>query len=80
MVWRSSEELGLLGIQASAWNNFTMELRQAKITLQEGAEDKILWNGGDASEILSVRNCYNAILSTQNLPIRSGWKYSIWKW
>jgi hypothetical protein len=69
-----------LGIQACAWNNFTLELRKAGITLQESVEDKLLWNGGDASGILSVRNCYKAIMSTQNLPIRSGWRYSIWKW
>jgi hypothetical protein len=79
-VWRSSEELELLGAHAIEWNNYTMELSHAGITLQEGAEDKLLWNGGDSSGKLSVRNCYNAILSTQTLPIMSGWKFNLWKW
>jgi len=72
--------LELLGAHTIAWNNFMVELSQPEITLKEGAEDQLLWNGDDSSGSLFVRNCYNAFFSTQALPIRRGWKNKLWKW
>jgi ribonuclease HI len=53
-------------------------ISEAGITLQEGTVDQLLC--GDSSGSLTVKNCYKAILSTQQLPLRSGWKASFWKW
>jgi hypothetical protein len=58
---------------------FLLSLNAAGVSLQ-GSEDILFWTGGDASGIVSVKNIYNAILSTLNLPVQIGWKLSFWKW
>jgi hypothetical protein len=73
-VWRNNNELGLLDTLASDWDKFTSDLSQDGITLQEGTVDQLMWIDGDSTTSLTVQNCYKAILSTQQLPMRNGWK------
>jgi hypothetical protein len=79
-IWKSHEDLGLVGNQALEWNRYTASLGQAGVTLQQTKKDKLLWNGGDSSGEISVRNCYKAILSLLSLPNLQGWKLKLWKW
>jgi hypothetical protein len=68
------------GIKLQNGQNLHKELCGAGITLIDNTKDELRWTGGDLSGELTVKNCYNAILSTQNLPIWSGWKLKCWKW
>jgi hypothetical protein len=79
-IWKSPGDLRLVGNQALEWNRYTASLGQAGVTLQQTKKDKLLWNGGDSSGEISVRNCYKAILSLLSLPNLHGWKLKLWKW
>jgi hypothetical protein len=79
-VLRRSDDLELLGDRATEWTNFTSELCGVGITLIENRKDVLRWTGGDSSRELTVKNCYNVILSTQTLPTWSSWKVKLWKW
>jgi hypothetical protein len=39
-----------------------------------------LWTGGDNSGIITVKNTYLALLSTQGLKKVLGWRQALWKW
>jgi hypothetical protein len=80
MVWRSNADLGLTGNLADEWNNYTNELNGAGVTLHSNEEDTLLWTGGDKKGDLTVKNCYEAILSLQELSVRRGWQRQFWKW
>jgi hypothetical protein len=62
------------------WNFYTAELNRVGVTLHADTKDSLLWSGGDLSRNLNVKNCYEAIISTQNLPTWQGWKVNMWKW
>jgi hypothetical protein len=79
-VWRRSEDMELTWDHATYWYNFTVELSRAGITLNEDAKDLLMWTGGDSSRKFTVKNCYNAILSTRALLNWRGWKVKLWKW
>jgi len=68
------------GVHAMDWNSFTVELKEVGISLHESTIDSLIWIGGDLSGKLSIKNFYDAILSTQNLLIWQGWKINLWKW
>jgi hypothetical protein len=78
-AWKTSFDLNLTGAQALEWTSFTAELNKAGIYLSEDQADCLLWSGGDGSGTFSVKNCYNAIISSHNLPVIQGWKLSLWK-
>jgi hypothetical protein len=79
-VWISSADLGLTGILSDDWENYIKELNGAGVTLHSNEEDALLWSGGDKKGELSVKNCYEAILSLQEIPVRRGWQRQFWKW
>jgi hypothetical protein len=64
-LWLCSGSLGLNGTLAEEWNNFTKGLTVAGVYLGE-ENDKLLWVGGDASDKITVKNIYLALVSTQN--------------
>jgi hypothetical protein len=76
----SGEDLDLTGNLDTDWDNYTSELKRAGITLHKAAGDTLLWTGGDSYGNLSVKNIYDAIISTQDLPICHDWKVNLWKW
>jgi hypothetical protein len=39
-----------------------------------------LWNRGDSTGVISVRNYYKAIISLLSLPNLLDWKLKLWKW
>jgi hypothetical protein len=77
--WLSSEALGLNGRLASEWDRYRRALLGTGINLQNST-DTIVWTGGDSSRILSVKNVYNALISTLDYPTVGGWKLNLWKW
>jgi hypothetical protein len=79
-VWRSSVDLGLTGNLTDEWNNYTIELNGARVTLHLDEEDSLLWTRGDKKGDLTAKNCYEAMLSLQELPVRRGWQQQFWKW
>jgi hypothetical protein len=68
-VWKSNEDLELIGNHASDWDKYTAELNRVGVTLHEDVKDTLLWTGGNSSGNLTVKNYYDAIISTQELPI-----------
>jgi len=79
-VWRSSANLGLTGNLADEWNNYTIELNGVWVTLHSDEDDALLWMGGDKKGDSTVKNCYEAIFSLQELPVRHGCQRQFWKW
>jgi hypothetical protein len=69
----------LVGELSIEWSNYCRELQVAGVILT-GDEDELFWTGGDSSGVISVKNIYEAIQSTQNLPLITGWKIRLWKW
>jgi hypothetical protein len=63
--WLSDSDLSLSGRMATDWNFFTFHLKCAGISLNEDP-DTLVWTGGDASGIPSVKNIYEALLNIQN--------------
>jgi hypothetical protein len=71
--------LGLSGDLSIEWRHFCRDLQVAGVILSE-EEDKLFWIGGDSSGVISVKNFYEAIQTTQNHPWVTGWKIHLWKW
>jgi len=63
--WLCSISLGLNGILAEEWNNYTKGLSTACVILGE-SNDKLLWTRGGASGKTLVKNIYLALVSTLN--------------
>jgi len=78
-LWISNTDLGLLGVLADEWNQFRRVLIDSVAYFQD-KEDEIFWIGGDNSGILTVKNTYQAFLSTQGLTKVIGWRQALWKW
>lgn len=76
----NNDDLGLTGILSDDWFNYTKELNGAGVTLQSNKEDTFMWSGKDNSGDLSVKNGYDAILSTQAFPVWCGWQRQFWNW
>ena len=63
-LWMSSEKLEISGVHALEWENYIKELKMAGITLDNN-KDTLLWTIGDSFGNISVKNIYDAIISTQ---------------
>ena len=63
-VWKSDEDLELTGFHSSDWDSYIAELNRVGISLHENDEDSLIWTGGDSSVNLTVKKCYDAIIST----------------
>jgi len=77
--WYSSSDLGLSGALGYEWNCFRTALIDLSAFIQDIA-DEILCTGGDNSGIITVKNTYLDLLSTQGLKKVLGWRQSLWKW
>jgi hypothetical protein len=62
------EDLELTGFHSSDWDSYIAELNRVGVTLHENDEDSLLWTGGDSSGNLTVKKCYDAIISTSGSP------------
>jgi hypothetical protein len=78
-LWLNSGHLNLSGDAASDWDAFTSALRSAGISLTS-ASDTIIWVGGDASGVTSVKNIYTALLQQLNFGVDLLWFQRLWKW
>jgi hypothetical protein len=63
-MWLSSDDLEMTGLRAVAWSNFIMDLNGVGIAIQPNLEDALMWSGDEKSGDLSVKNVYDALLST----------------
>jgi hypothetical protein len=61
------------------WDSFCNELNRVGITLND-SEDQMMWDGGDNTDIISVKNIYNAIANTEWPNNITGWRIDFWKW
>jgi hypothetical protein len=77
--WKGVRDLSFIGWRAIAWNHYTAELKCAGISLKE-EPDSLVWAGGDASGIPSVKNIFDALLSLKNLVPDLSWRQQVWKW
>jgi hypothetical protein len=66
-LWLSSNRLGLKGTQDLEWDQYTRELKAVGISLKNN-QDVLVWTGGDSSGNISVKNLYDAIISTKQFP------------
>jgi hypothetical protein len=55
-------------------------LSSVGITLKQDTKDLLIWTNGNLSERMTIKNFYNAILTTLGLLSWSGWKVQFWKW
>jgi hypothetical protein len=77
--WLRSSDLNLDGRWALEWNRFSSALKSAGISLTE-EPDSLLWTGGDASGLLTVKNLYEALFSHFRPESLSSWFHQIWCW
>jgi ribonuclease HI len=77
--WLGCTELSLSGREAMEWNRFTSELKNAGISLVV-EPDSLMWAGGDASGIISVKNIYIALINQQVLNSDFSWFFQLWNW
>jgi ribonuclease HI len=77
--WKGARDLSFFGWRAIAWEHYTTELKCAGISLRE-EPDSLVWAGGDASGIPSVKNIFSALLSFKNLVPDLSWRQQVWKW
>jgi ribonuclease HI len=77
--WKDSEELELTWELSTEWLQFRRALQAAGVIVT-GNEDELIWTGGDTSGVISVKNVYEALISTQNLPLITSWRIQMWKW
>jgi hypothetical protein len=77
--WKDSEELELTWELSTKWLQFRWALQAAGVIVT-GNEDELIWTGGNTSGVISVKNVYEALLSTQNLPLITSWRIQMWKW
>jgi hypothetical protein len=78
-LWINSGRLNLNGDAASEWDTFTSALRSAGISLNSDS-DTIIWAGGDASGVISIKNIYMALLQQLNFGTDLLWLHRLWKW
>jgi ribonuclease HI len=78
-IWLNSGQLNLGGDAASDWDAFTQALRSAGISLST-TSDSIIWAGGDATGVTTVKNIYTALLQQLNFHADLRWFQRLWKW
>jgi len=71
--------LGLSGEVAIEWNTYTTALRSVSISLKN-EPDLLLWVGGDALGVLTVKNIYIALIHLLDFGIDNFWIQILWKW
>jgi hypothetical protein len=77
--WYSSSDSGLSGALGYEWNCFRTTLIDSSAFIQDIA-DELLLIGGDNSGIITIKNTYLDLLSTQGLKKVLGWRQALWKW
>jgi hypothetical protein len=71
--------LNLSGQDATDWDSYTVALRSVGISLND-EPDSLLWAGGDATGVISVKNIYTALLHPLDFGVDSTWLHRLWKW
>jgi ribonuclease HI len=77
--WKGSTELSLSGGEAIEWCSYIEALNSAGISIL-AEPDVLLWAGGDASGIISVKNLYLALEKQLNLVSDFSWIFQLWNW
>jgi len=77
--WIRSNELGITDELAEEWEQYQKALFGLGAFIQD-RDDALMWIGGDNSGFLSVKNAYNALLSTLRMQPVGGWRLKLWKW
>jgi hypothetical protein len=77
--WKGSTELSLSGGEAIEWCSYIEALNSAGISIL-AEPDVLLWAGGDASGIISVKNLYLALEKQLNLASDFSWIFQLWNW
>jgi hypothetical protein len=77
--WKSSDELGIIGEEASEWDHYCKTLVNSGILLTDRL-DKLIWTRGDRSGNISAKNVYNALASKLWTHNKSWWHRSLWDW
>jgi hypothetical protein len=78
-MWKSSMDLGLTRLIADDLNNYTKNLNNVGITLQENEQDTLVWSGVDNKGILTVKSAYEALISLKEIPTCNSWEKNLWK-
>jgi hypothetical protein len=75
----NNTKLELSGNLSSEWDQYRRALQAAGVIITDKM-DELIWIGGDTSGILTLKNVYEALLSTQDLPMITSWWIQMWKW
>jgi ribonuclease HI len=78
-AWKNCSELSLCDPLASEWTRYTTSLKSAGISLSADP-DGLVWAGGDATGVISVKNIYKAILSQHLSANELPWINQLWAW
>jgi hypothetical protein len=74
-----STELGLEGDLAVEWESYRRKLIDTRIFLVD-RQDELLWNEGDSSGQISVKNVYEALSNKIWRYKIGGWRRNLWTW
>jgi hypothetical protein len=77
--WKDNEELELTGELSMEWLQFRQALQAVGVIVTRN-ENELIWTEGDTSGVISVKNVYEELISTQNIPLITGWRIQMWKW
>jgi hypothetical protein len=74
-----SGDLLLSDPSATEWNLYITALKSVGVSLST-EQDSLLWAGGDATGIISVKNLYAALLNQLNFGVDHSWFFQLWNW
>jgi hypothetical protein len=77
--WITSDEIGLIGDLALGWDVFCRALSGLGVKLQN-KEDELMWNGGDKSRLIFVKNVYTTLTNKLWHQSIGGWRRHLWFW
>ena len=77
--WFMSKYLGFTGIWADVWDSHIHNLNVAGIRLSD-EEDKLSWSWINASEQVTAKESYSAIVHSLSSYNNKWWNSKIWKW
>jgi hypothetical protein len=77
--WKADNDFDLPLELEMEWENYCTELSRTSITLTDSM-DYLLWDEGDNSDHISIKNLYSAIANTTWLHNIYGWRKQFWSW
>jgi hypothetical protein len=78
-LWIKNGKLNLNSDATYEWDTYTYALRSKGISLTSDS-NTIIWAGGDALRVISVKNIYTALLQQLNCDADLLWLHQLWKW